>query len=197
MRVVGFVFLLVGIGLLVGAWFPTKSSLELRDVGEPVPGTITRYTTSHSDDGPSYAPVFRYEVNGQTYEHEQSVSSSSIPNVGETQTLLVDPSDPTNAKPDSFMGMWFLTALLGGMGALFFLIGFFSLLTGTLFGRGARKGSFKQFSSTVGVPSGVDAHEVSSEAHREQHEREAQVDARREKRRHEEERSSNQGPFLD
>ncbi|MCW2926717.1 MAG: hypothetical protein JWM86_685 [Thermoleophilia bacterium] len=125
-RVIGILFFVIGVGLLVGAWIPTRSTLELRRVGDRVSGQVVAIATHRDSDGTTYAPIYAYEVDGAPYRHQADVSSSSRPEVGEEATLLVDPDDPTRVKPATFMGQWFLTALLGGMGATFAIIGLFS-----------------------------------------------------------------------
>ena len=117
------IFALIGAGLIGGSFFTASSTLDLREVAVEVPGQIVGIAESQDDDGTSYAPIYEYEVDGRTLRHESSVSTSSRPTIGDTETLLVDPSDPTRAKADTFMDMWFVPVLLGGLGSVFFLIG--------------------------------------------------------------------------
>src|SRR5690606_6658654 len=69
-----------------------------------------------------YAPVYKYAFAGEQYRHEASVSTSSPPELGATEILLVDPDDPTHAKPMTFMGQWFFVTLFGGLGGTFTLV---------------------------------------------------------------------------
>jgi hypothetical protein len=118
-RILPLVFGLVGLGLLVGAGFTATNTRNLLAVAEEVPGVVVDYTTSTSDGSTTYSPVYEYEFEGRTYRHETNVSTSGRPTVGETETILVDPADPSEAMPDTFMDKWFLPVLLGGMGILF------------------------------------------------------------------------------
>lgn len=138
--VFGLIFLLVGVGLLVGGWFPTKSTLDLRANGDRVDATVVGTDVSSDSDGTTYAPIYEYEVDGQVRRHTRSVSSSSRPQIGEHELLLVDPADPDRVKADTFLDKWFLTTLLGGMGALFSIIGAGALLVAASGGRSAAAG---------------------------------------------------------
>ncbi len=118
-RLLPIVFAVVGFGLLAGGAIAYQDTRSLLDVAVEVPGRIVDITTSTSDGDTTYSPVYEYEVDGQSYRHESSVSSSSRPTIGETETMLIDPSDPDEAKADTFMDKWFLATLLGGLGAVF------------------------------------------------------------------------------
>jgi hypothetical protein len=112
----------VGLGLLAGAGFAAQDTMDLREVADRVPARVVGVATSTDEDGTSYAPIYEYVVDGRAYRHEASVSSSSRPELGSVETMLVHPQDPSDAKPETFLGQWFLAALLGGMGAGFTLV---------------------------------------------------------------------------
>lgn len=113
------IFALTGIGMLIGGGIAARDTMQLREVAKPVPGKVVSVESSTSDGSTTYAPVYEFEVDGEKRRHTATVSSSSYPEIGSTQTLLVDPNDPSEVKPDSFMGQWFIATLLGGMGILF------------------------------------------------------------------------------
>ena len=97
----------------VSIWY-TYTSYAFYSNGIEVPGTVVRLESSHSSEGgTTYSPVFSYTVDGQQYEYE-SVNSSSPPSneVGDVETLLVDPSKPSKARQNSFWELWLLPCIL-------------------------------------------------------------------------------------
>ncbi len=97
----------------ISIWY-TYTSYTFYSNGIEVPGTVVRLESSHSSDsGTTYSPVFSYTINGEQYEYE-SVNSSSPPSnqVGDVETLLVDPAKPDKARQNSFMELWFLPCLM-------------------------------------------------------------------------------------
>ena len=99
--------------LAVSVWY-TYSSYMFYSNGVEVQGTVIRLESSHSaEGGTTYSPVFSYIVDGQQYEYE-SVNSSSPPSneVGDVETLLVDPNNPGKARQNSFWELWLLPCIL-------------------------------------------------------------------------------------
>jgi hypothetical protein len=81
--------------------------------GTEVEGTVVRLESSSSDGSTTYSPVFSYTYEGQQYEYE-SVNSSNPPTneVGDVETLLVDPANPSKARQNSFWELWLLPVIL-------------------------------------------------------------------------------------
>jgi len=82
--------------------------------GIEVQGTVVRLeSSSSSEGGTTYSPVFSYTIDGQKYEYE-SVNSSNPPSneVGDVEPLLVDPSNPSKARQNSFWELWLLPCIL-------------------------------------------------------------------------------------
>ena len=98
----------------VSIWYSYTSYMFYSN-GVEVQGTVVRLEESHSADSSSttYSPVFSYTVDGQQYEYE-SVNSSSPPSneVGDVETLLVDPSNPNKARQNSFWELWLLPCIM-------------------------------------------------------------------------------------
>ncbi len=116
-RKLGCAFVLLPIGAIimlgVGLWY-TYSSYMFTTNGIEVQGTVIRLArSSSSEGGDTYSPVFQYTVDGQEYEYE-SVNSSSIPSnqVGDVETLLVDPNNPSKARQNSFWELWLLPCIM-------------------------------------------------------------------------------------
>jgi hypothetical protein len=97
----------------VSIWY-TYSSYMFYSRGVEVSGTVVRLeSSSSSEGGTTYSPVFSYTVDGVQYEYE-SVNSSNPPanKVGDVETLLVDPSNPDKARQNSFWELWLLPSIL-------------------------------------------------------------------------------------
>ena len=110
-----FVLLPISAIILLGVsiWY-TYSSYMFYSKGVEVQGTVVRLeSSSSSEGGTTYSPVFSYVVDGQEYEYE-SVNSSDPPanKVGDVETLLVDPNNPRKARQNSFWELWLLPCIL-------------------------------------------------------------------------------------
>ncbi|CAG1000704.1 hypothetical protein ANAEL_02937 [Anaerolineales bacterium] len=116
-RKLGCAFVLLPISAIillgVSVWY-TYSSYMFYSRGVEVQGTVVRLeSSSSSEGGTTYSPVFSYTVDGRQYEYE-SVNSSNPPSnkVGDVETLLVDPNDPGKARQNSFWELWLLPCIL-------------------------------------------------------------------------------------
>ena len=116
-RKLGCAFILLPLSAIillgVSIWF-TYSSYIFSTTGVEVPGTVIRMESSTSNDStPTYSPVFSYTYEGQQYEYE-SINSSNPPTnkVGDVETLLVNPANPSKARQNSFWELWLLPAIL-------------------------------------------------------------------------------------
>jgi Protein of unknown function (DUF3592) len=116
-RKLGCAFVLLPISAIillgVSLWYG-YTSYSFYSNGIEVEGTVVRLESSHSSEGgTTYSPVFSYTIDGQQYEYE-SVNSSSPPTnqVGDVETLLVDPNKPNKARQNSFMELWFLPCIM-------------------------------------------------------------------------------------
>ncbi|KAB7788490.1 DUF3592 domain-containing protein [Bifidobacterium cebidarum] len=103
-------FSLVGAILLVPTLLSLISEVQLRrDCTEPTDGIVTQLILnpadeSDDDSSDTWTPVFRYIVNGQSYEKRSSISTSPPRyKVGQAITILYDPADPNRyiAKGDN------------------------------------------------------------------------------------------------
>jgi hypothetical protein len=117
-------FSLLGLGLLVPAlWFGYQSWAFIQ-AAQAAPGTVIALEWSNDSDGSTARPVVRYEVRGEPYEIVGSVSSRPPAYaVGEQVRVLYTPDQPRAARIESWLDLWFLPALLGGIGLVFGLVG--------------------------------------------------------------------------
>lgn len=98
---------------MVGGWY-LYSSWTFYSQGVEVQGTVVRLeSSSSSEGGTTYSPVFSYTVDGRQYEYE-SVNSSYPPanKVGDVETLLYVPDRPDKARQNSFWELWLLPLIL-------------------------------------------------------------------------------------
>src|SRR6266542_14360 len=116
-RKLGCAFALVPISAIillgVAIWY-TYSSYMFYSKGVEVQGTVVRLESSSSSEGGfTYSPVFSYTVDGQQYEYESGNSSNPPSNqVGDVETLLVDPNKPNKARQNSFWELWLLPCIM-------------------------------------------------------------------------------------
>ncbi len=115
-RKLGCAFILLPISAVillgVSVWY-LYSSYVFSTTGIEVQGTVVRLESSRSDGQTTYSPVFSYTYDDQKYEYE-SVNSSNPPSneVGDVETLLVNPNDPSKARQNSFWELWLLPCIL-------------------------------------------------------------------------------------
>ena len=132
LTIIKYLFTLVGAGLLVGAFFAFNSTRTfLVDAVEAQGSVISMIRSrSSSDSSYTYRPVVRFITrNGERVEFTSGIGSSPPAySVGEKVTVLYSPRRPNRAKINSFFELWGISAILGGMGLLFFSVGFGILL---------------------------------------------------------------------
>lgn len=108
--------------LCVAGWL-ARGSMQLRDEGDHVRGTVVGMERHRDSEGDvTWRPVYEFSYQGERRRHESNVGSSSRPEIGRRETLLVDPTDPERVRANTFMDLWFLPALFGGIGLVFLLV---------------------------------------------------------------------------
>lgn len=81
----------------------------------------------------TYAPVVEYLALGKTLSHESSLYKAwRKPPVGTTLQIFYKRDKPEDALIDTFSEKWFVAMIFGSLGALFFLIGFGSIISNFL-----------------------------------------------------------------
>ncbi|KFI92383.1 hypothetical protein BISA_0783 [Bifidobacterium saguini DSM 23967] len=95
-------FSIIGAILLVTALLALISEVQLRrDCIEPTDGIVTQLILnpadeSDDDSSDTWTPVFRYIVDGQSYEQKSSIASSPPRyKIGQAVAILYDPADPS------------------------------------------------------------------------------------------------------
>jgi hypothetical protein len=125
LAIIKYVFSLLGLGMLVGAFFWYKSTSEFLAVTTKAEGTVVELRLSRSSDSTTYAPVVDFVTQkGEEVRFVSSVSSNPPSyTVGEEVGIFYLPAAPYDAKIDGFFSLWGGATIVGGMGGLFFLIG--------------------------------------------------------------------------
>lgn len=102
-------------------------SWKYLDSGGRTEGTVVRMMRKSSKS--STSPVVHYRVDGKEYEVIGSVSSSPPSHEpGEIVEVLYKREDPADATINSFLELWFVSALLGGFGILMLFTAIFVTL---------------------------------------------------------------------
>jgi hypothetical protein len=124
--IIGIVFGLVGGLLFVIGIFLFIRTRAFVSSSREVKGTVIRMlSTSGSEGGTVYAPVFKFTtIQGQAMEVEEKVYSNPPGfSVGEVVDILYDPQNPGKARAKKWFSLYFTPVLLSGMGAVFGGIG--------------------------------------------------------------------------
>ena len=114
--------ILFGVGL-----YYSINSFRLVTSGTEVDAIIVDMDADNSDGTTTYSPIYEYIYAGETYRYN-SVNSSNIVtyDIGDHTTLLVDPSNPQNARQKSFWELWLMPAIMlpaaVGMGFIMILV---------------------------------------------------------------------------
>lgn len=137
MKIIGYIFFLVGVGLLTGTFFAYQSSSSFLDLAVKTEGTVVDMARSRSKHSTLYSPVIRFSSQqGQEIEFTSPVASNPPSyTTGEKVEVLYDPAKPQSAQIKDFFSLWGLAAILGGLGGIFFAIGAVILLMIILKGR--------------------------------------------------------------
>jgi hypothetical protein len=125
--VIGPIFLIAGVGLLVGCFFAfsrTKRFLaSAQEARAEVIGMQERIGNNHRDR--VYYPVLRYRTQkGATQEVVSSVGSSPPRHKeGDSVVILYDPAKPNDVRIHSFFNVWIFPLVLGVTGGIFVAVG--------------------------------------------------------------------------
>jgi hypothetical protein len=137
MKAIKYIFTLVGIGMLTGAFLLYNSTNSFLKEAVTAEGTVVELVRSRSSDSTTYAPVIHFiDGTGETVEFTSSTSSNPPSySEGEKVEVLYLPSRPQEAKINSFFSLWGAVVIVGGLGGVFFLIGAAIILIPMLQGR--------------------------------------------------------------
>jgi len=117
------IFLLIGLGLLGGAVLSFVTTWRFIDGAVAADGVVIAFEERwDSDDGAyTYYPRVTFETEDRR-KFEFTSDTGSRPaafDVGEPVRVLFDPAQPDAARIDSFLQLWLLPLILGGIGTVF------------------------------------------------------------------------------
>ncbi len=133
MSVIGFILLLTGVGLGVGGLISRSRTQRFVETAVRshalVTGLEQRRGSKHTV---MYHPVLRFKTEaGAQHEVVSPVGSKPSPyKPGHTVPILYNPARPEEVRIHSFLHVWLFPLVLGGMGALFFILGGVLVLMG-------------------------------------------------------------------
>jgi len=125
MVIVKYLFAIVGLGLLVGAYFAYTSTQNFLQSALTTTGTVTELVRSRSDDSYTYRPVVEFTTrSGEKIEFTSS-SGSNPPSYsrGEIVEVFYDQTNPEQAKINGFFSLWGMSLILAGIGTVFSIFG--------------------------------------------------------------------------
>jgi hypothetical protein len=122
-------FILFG-SIFVGlcGWF-AWNTIDLMKHGLAVKAEVVELVTQQGKKGKiTFAPVFRYEFQDQSYTVKSNTSSNpAIYDVGDQATLTIDRKDPNHFITDSFSDRWLIPLITGMFGLLFIATGIYTI----------------------------------------------------------------------
>ena len=120
-----YVFTVIGVGMLVGAFVAYKSTNSFLAEATTAEGTVVDLVRSGSGDSITYRPVVHFiNHNGEKIEFT-STAGSDPPSYskGQKVEVLYRAAEPQKAKINGFFSLWGGAVILGGLGGVFFLVG--------------------------------------------------------------------------
>jgi len=127
-----YLFAIIGFGMVVGSFFLYQNAITFLETAITAEGVVTDLvrsrssSSSSSDSSYTYAPVVKFKTNqGESIEFT-SGTSSNPPSYsrGEKIEILYIEERPHDAKINSFFSLWGAPVMVGGIGSVFFLVGF-------------------------------------------------------------------------
>lgn len=129
LNIIKYVFIILGIGMLIGAFFIYKKTSQFVEKSIQTQGTVVELlksrSSSSSDNSIMYSPLIQF-TDGKGTQIEFSSSNSSNPpsySVNEKVEVIYNPESPNNAKIKSFFSIWGGVTMLGILGAILFATG--------------------------------------------------------------------------
>ena len=125
--IVKYIFLTIGLIFLAGALYFYLSKQDFLKKANIAQGTVIELVRKKTDKSTTYSPVILFTTKeGNEIKFTSSISSSPPSyNEGERVEVLYDPKNPKEASINSFASLWIGPLVLGVLGIVFFLIGFF------------------------------------------------------------------------
>ena len=122
------VFTAVGLALLAAALYLYQDTQNFTQGALTGDGVVTELVRARSSDSNSstYRPVVEFHTDDGSLVEVTSTMGSNSPSfrVGESVQVYYHADRPHQAKINSFLSLWGLPLIFGGIGGIFFLVGF-------------------------------------------------------------------------
>ena len=126
MSAFGLIFLVLGVGLLVGCFFAfVRTQRFLASAREAQAEVVALQQRVGSGNERSYYPVLRFRTQeGSTKEVVSNVGSNPPRyKEGDSVVVLYDPAQPDNVRIHTAFNVWVFPIILGAIGIIFLLVG--------------------------------------------------------------------------
>jgi hypothetical protein len=123
---VPYLFIVIGLGLLVGGVYSGQKRANFLANAETTQGKVVSMESSTSDGSTVYYPIVRYTFpqSNQSVKFKHNVGSSHPSwRTGETVTVLFNPADKNDAMIEGGWMNWLGPGVLTGLGTIFFFVG--------------------------------------------------------------------------
>jgi hypothetical protein len=108
--------------MMIGAAYLAVETSQFLSDARSSPGRVIRLEHSSSGRSSIYYPIVQYRTaEGQTITFRSSVANVAA--LGQAVQVLALPTNPGDARIDSYMSLWFWPTLLAGLAAVFLLVG--------------------------------------------------------------------------
>lgn len=124
MKIVKFVFGLVGVVFMGVGYFWYSSTADFVDEAVHTTGTVTELVLRRTSDSRAYHPAITFvDRQGESISFISNTGSSSPDySKGDIIDILYLANKPQNAKINGFFSLWGGSLIFGGLGSIFFLI---------------------------------------------------------------------------
>ncbi len=132
--VMKYAFTVIGLGILFGAFSLYTNTQDFLKNALTTNGTVVELISSRSSDSTIYRPVVEFKTQDDKLIEfiSSSGSNPSSYSKGEIVEVLYQKSSPEQAKISGFFSLWSGPVILGGLGTVFFIVGFSIIFFGNL-----------------------------------------------------------------
>ena len=117
----GLLLNLMWVLMLGAAYYYGHTSWELSRSGASAVGTVVALKESPAteESGVTYAPVIKYDADGQAYTFTSNNSSDPPAyKIGQKVDIIYDPAQPSRARVNSWGELWLMPLILGAAAAV-------------------------------------------------------------------------------
>lgn len=134
LNILKYFLLLIGVGMLSGAYATYSGTSSFVDRAVETDGTIVELILSRSSDSRAYYPVVVFQdASGREVEFQSNASSNPASySLGTTVPVLYEPSAAEGARINSFFSLWGAAIIIGALGLVFTVVGGGMLVFGVL-----------------------------------------------------------------